>query len=135
MDLNTIKQLDEQAQAEKWTYPQLFDALKEAGVTSYETNVPEFEIVYQTADDEIHTPIPKDWESLTVAPELDEAAVKAAIAQAGRGDISYPEFLAEIATSGVAHYRVDMDARTVTYNGADGKALVEAVPPSTGVAK
>src|ERR1700710_399761 len=116
MDLNTINQLSKQAEAENWSYPQLFDALKDAGVTSYETNVPEFEIVYQTAGDEIHAPIPKDWESLTVAPELDEAGVKEAIAQAGRHEISYPEFLAEIATSGVTHYNVDMEARTITYN-------------------
>ncbi len=130
MDLNTIKELGKKAEAEQWSYPQLFEALKEAGVTSYETNVPEFLVVYKTADEEIDAPIPPDWESLKVAPELDEAGVKEAIAQAQRHEISYPEFLAEIATSGVEHYHVDMETRTITYNGADGKALVETVPPT-----
>jgi uncharacterized protein YbcV (DUF1398 family) len=135
MDLKTIEQLGEQAKNEKWSYPQLFDALKQAGVVSYETNVPEFEIVYKTDADEIYTPIPNDWISLSVAPELDEAGVKEAIAQAGRHEISYPEFLAEIASSGVSSYSVDMENRTITYKGDDGKALVETVPPAANVSK
>lgn len=128
MDLKTIEKIGKQADAEKWSYPQLFDALKNAGIVSYETNVPEYMVIYKTATDEIDAPIPKDWETLTVAPSLDEASVKEAIAQSGRREITYPEFLAEIATAGVTDYHVDMESRTITYNGADGKSLVESVP-------
>lgn len=134
MNIKTIDELGKKALAENWSYPQLFDALKNAGVTSYETNVPEHLIVYKVGDEEIEAPIPKDWQSLDVAPELDESGVKEAIAQSGRREISYPEFLAEIATSGVSHYVVDMAARTITYVGADGKALVEPVPASSPAA-
>jgi uncharacterized protein YbcV (DUF1398 family) len=37
-------------------------------------------------------------------------------------------FLHEIASAGVVRYRVDMDARTVSYLGGAGQAYVEKVP-------
>ena len=38
-------------------------------------------------------------------------------------------FLQEIARAGIVRYRVDIDARTVSYLGAGDQAYVERVPP------
>lgn len=128
MNLNEkINAVYPKAVAEKWTYPQLFDALKSEGVRSYTVDVPVYKTQYFGDDERVMHEGPKGF-TATVGP-FDQSGVIAAIRRAQRRETDYPTFLKEIAASGIAHYRVDMKDRTVSYFGKDpANRYVEKVP-------
>ncbi len=127
LDLDAVYQ---QARDHKWKYPQLFDALKAAGVERYEVDVLKYEIKYVGGKTNIVHPAPEGFTSLS-AGAFNPAAFQLALTRSQKQEITYPEFLAEIAAAGIVWYRVDMGPRTVTYHGKDKRdKIVEPVPPA-----
>ena len=122
-----VEDVLELTKREQWPYPIVFNMLLEAGVTHYETNVGQFEIVYSGEGGELTDYGPNNF-SVVPATRFDPEATKRAIQRSQRGETQYPEFLREIAAAGIHTYRVDMAARTVTYRGAQGETYVESVP-------
>lgn len=130
MDEATIQSVYLQAREKKWVYPQLFDALKAAGVERYEVDVLKYEIKYVGGKTSIVHPAPADFEPLKRGA-FDPAAFKVALTRSQKQESTYPQFLAEIAAAGIVWYRVDMAPRVVTYHGQDKRnKIVEPVPPS-----
>lgn len=126
-----IKDVYQQARASQWSYPQLFHALKAAGVRSYETDVLNFQITYFGDGEKLSESGPAGWK-LDAGP-FNEAEVVKAIRRAQRRETDYPTFLKEIAAAGIPKYYVSMSEDTVSYVGADPKnKYVEKVP---GVSK
>lgn len=122
-----IKDVYKQAAANQWSYPQLFNALKTAGVRSYSVDVLHHKIEYRGDNETISEPGPTGW-TLT-AGTFNEADVITAIRRAQKHETDYPTFLKEIAASGIPKYYVDMAECTVNYLGADPKdKYVEKVP-------
>src|SRR5687767_4243561 len=113
-----VREIEGRSAQEGWSYPKLFDALKGAGIQSYETDVPRFEITYFGAGEQYRKSPPQGFSPGTAASHFDVQAIKKAIQRIGRGETTYPQFLEEIAAAGVHTYRVDMSARTVTYKSA-----------------
>lgn len=128
--LEQIEAIGKKGIENKWTYPQLFDALKEIGVERYEVNVPTHEINYFGQGSSVNAPIPASWKPITAAKVFNAEGVKTAIKRAQARQITYPQFLEEIAASGIAFYRVDMKPRLITYHGPGKDKHVEPVPPS-----
>jgi uncharacterized protein YbcV (DUF1398 family) len=122
-----VEEIFTKSKPEKWSYPQIFDALKEAGVEYYETEVPTHGIVYHGSGDSISEPPPPGFTTLKVGANFDAEGVKLAI-ERNRTKPDYVVFLQEIARAGVVRYRVDMSARAVSYLGGAGQAYVEPVP-------
>jgi len=123
-----IKAVARKAVENKWSYPQLFDALKAEGVTHYETNVSAYKIEYFSAGETFLETGPQNFNA-PVGPSFNRENVIKAIRRAQKREIDYPTFLKEIAAAGVPHYRVDMSARTVSYLGQKaGEQYVETVP-------
>jgi uncharacterized protein YbcV (DUF1398 family) len=118
-----------QAAREKWTYPRMFDALKEAGVSHYDVTVATHAIRYFGQGGSWQPPVPEGWVALPVGETLDKPAFLAALRRTQTGQTDYSTFLREIAAAGCSHYRVDMPARTVTYTSDHGDSVVEPVPP------
>jgi uncharacterized protein YbcV (DUF1398 family) len=117
------------ARDEKWTYPQLFNALRDAGVERYEVDVPNHKITYFGAQTSIVHPAPEGFKELPLGTKFDVDALKAALKKTQAGQSTYEQFLTEISAAGVPFYRVDMKPRTVTYHGANrADKLVEKVP-------
>jgi uncharacterized protein YbcV (DUF1398 family) len=129
LDHVKISELTRESAEKGWTYPQLFDALKNIGVERYEVNVLKHEIKYVGGGTSLSAPPPKEFHPLTAGKKFDEAGLKLALARVQRRETNYEQFLAEIAAAGVGFYRVDMQPRTVTYHGPTPKEkLVEKVP-------
>jgi uncharacterized protein YbcV (DUF1398 family) len=122
-----VEEIFTKSKQEKWPYPKIFDALKEAGVEYYETDVARHGIVYHGSGDTIPEPPPPGFTLLKPSANFDAAGVKLAI-ERNRTKPDYMVFLEEIARAGVVRYRVDMSARAVSYLGGDGQAYVEPVP-------
>jgi uncharacterized protein YbcV (DUF1398 family) len=128
-----VEEIFTRSKQEKWAYPKIFDALKDAGVEYYETNVATHDDVYHGWGDSIPEPPPQEFIPLKPGASFDAAGVKLAI-ERNKTNLDYMVFLKEIARAGVVRYRVDMSARDVTYLGAAGQAYVEKVPPVLNLA-
>ncbi len=131
MDEKKLEELYRKAAKGNWTYPQLFDGLKNIGVERYEVKVPLHEITYVGGGKSIVHPAPEGFQTLTVGHAFDLAGIKKALGRVQSKETNYIQFLGEIAAAGVPYYRVDMKPRTVTYHGKNRTdKLVEKVPRS-----
>jgi uncharacterized protein YbcV (DUF1398 family) len=123
-----VREIFTMSKQRKWAYPKIFDALKDAGVEYYETDVATHDIVYHGSGDAIPEPPPSEFTPLKPSARFDAPGVKLAIERT-KTKPDYMAFLEDIARAGVVRYRVDMSARDVSYFGAAGQTYVEKVPP------
>jgi uncharacterized protein YbcV (DUF1398 family) len=123
-----VEEIFTKGKQEQWPYPQIFDALKAAGVEFYETDVATHNIVYHGSGESLQEPPPPGFGPLKPGAHFDAGGVKLAIQRNQSKQTDYMAFLQEIARAGVIRYRVDMAARTVSYFGGSGEAYVEKVP-------
>ena len=98
-----VEEIFTMSKQEKWAYPRIFDALKDAGVEYCETDVATHGIVYHGAGDAIPEP-----------PTTEFTLLKPSASGLPRGHGSRRS----------GRYRVDMSARDVGYFGAAGQAYV-----------
>ncbi len=109
------------------SYPQLFDALKNNGVSYYHVNVSCHQIEYVGDNDHVVHEGPAGFNVEVGA--FNEHSVIQAIRRSQRRETDYPTFLKEIAAAGISNYRVDMTERTVSYFGQDpAQKYIEKVP-------
>lgn len=128
-DAKKIESIAIKAKTERWEYPKIFNALKEAGVEYYETKVANHEIIYYGSGKNLTEAVPENFQKLFIAEKFDLNAVKKALHTHQTEKTSYEEFLKGIALAGVNSYRVDMEKRTVSYLGKNpGEEYVEKVP-------
>ena len=59
-------------------------------------------------------------------PAFDEKALIRALRVDQAGESTFPEFLEASWRAGVVRYDVDLEARTVTYQGCNGEEYIEA---------
>jgi uncharacterized protein YbcV (DUF1398 family) len=123
-----IKNVLHKASEEKWSYPQIFNALKGLGIERYETNVLTHEIKYVGGKTFFVEPPPEGFVPLTLGKQFNVESLKTALTRIQSGETTYSQFLSEIAAAGVPFYRVDMGPRTVTYHSTGRDKLVETVP-------
>lgn len=130
MNDESIQLIYKQAKDNNWAYPQLFDALRDAGVERYEVDVLKCETKYVGGGTSIMHPAPAGFEPLALGT-FDAAAFKTALTRSQKRESTYPQFLSEIAAAGICFYRVDMRPRVVTYHGKDRHdKITEPVPPT-----
>jgi uncharacterized protein YbcV (DUF1398 family) len=115
-----VEEIFTRSKQEKWAYPRIFDALKDAGVEYYETAVATHDIVYRGSGDAIPEPPPPEFTPLKPGAGFDAGGVKLAV-ERNKTNPDYVVFLEEIARAGVVRYRVDRFAREVSYFGAAGQ--------------
>ncbi len=127
MDTRKIQKISKISKEEQWTYSKTFNALKDAGVESYEVEIAQHKTTYlgggKTFVEEV-----QGHKELKVAKTFNSSGVESVlrIHQAGKTD--YPQFLNGIANNGVYKYIVDMSKRTVSYMGLKGEMYSEAIP-------
>ncbi len=123
-----IKDVLNRAALEKWSYPQIFEALQAAGVEYYETHVSTCQTTYYGGDESLKESS-LSQSPLVVAPDFSVESIQNAIGRNQRKETTYLEFLQEIAAAGVFTYRVDMKLRSICYKGREGEKYIEKVPP------
>jgi uncharacterized protein YbcV (DUF1398 family) len=122
-----VEEIFTTSKPEKCAYPKIFDALRDAGVEYYETDVAAHDIVDHGSGDAIPDPPPQECTALKPGASFDVLGAKLAV-ERNKSKPDYRVFLKEIARSGVVRYRVDRSRREVPYLGAAGRACVEKVP-------
>lgn len=109
-------------------FPYLAEALRQAGVTYNVWSLPSRQSVFLTAEG----PVVMQGAPLVTGahdvPAFDESALIQALRIDQAGDSTLPEFLDACWRAGVVRYEVDLEGRTVSYQGCGGEEYVEEYP-------
>jgi uncharacterized protein YbcV (DUF1398 family) len=100
------------------------------GLERYHADYSRHESTYYMPDGESIV-VPVDHPSQPIAETFSAAGVEAAVRQAQRGEIFYPEFVRQTKAAGCVGYFVQITGRQVIYFGRNGEQHVERFPPAT----
>ena len=133
MNVNTqrVEEITQVSKAQRWPYPYIFAALRDAGVAGYSVDVATRTTVYRGVDGSIwNEPCPAGWRRVeTGVVSFDAAAVAQALRRHADEHTAYADFLVDIAAAGVTEYNVDMRSGTCAYrSGRPGEEHVESIP-------
>lgn len=119
------------AKETKQPYPKTFEALKEAGVISYEVRFKErYDGKYTCTFGQYQEPQLPNFTPVKVAPNFSKEEVARVIKRHIEEKTDFAtELLHELGAAGVSHYKVDMKDRTVIYYDENERnSLKEAIP-------
>ena len=112
-------------------FPYLAEVLRKAGVTRNVWTLPSGQSLFLTQ----HGPVVMQGQPLVTGavdvPAFDEVALIQALRVDQAGESSFAEFLEASWRAGVVRYDVDLEARTVAYQGCNGEQYIEAYPAVT----
>ena len=129
MNVEDVKRITQQSKQEKWPYPKTFQALIEAGVTSYRTEVSDHRTTYSGNGVDYEEEILPSSTRLEVSTIFHKDAVKRALEHHQKFSTPYENFLKDIASAGVNYYLVDMVNRAITYtSGKVDEAYIQSIP-------
>jgi len=101
--------------------------LTKVGIERYHADYTRSENTYYTADGSSCI-VPMAHEPMPIAQEFSASAVEAAVRQAQRGEIMYPEFTRQAVAAGCVGYFVQLTGKCVQYFGRDGQTHTEWFP-------
>jgi uncharacterized protein YbcV (DUF1398 family) len=109
-------------------FPYLAEVLRQAGVTRNVWSLPSCQSLFLTrVGPVVMQGSPLATGALDV-PAFDEIALIRALRIDQAGESTFPQFLDASWRAGVVRYDVDLEARTVAYQGCNGEEYVEAYP-------
>lgn len=109
-------------------FPYLAEVLRQAGVTRNVWSLPSCQSLFLTrVGPVVMQGSPLATGALDV-PAFDEIALISALRTDQAGESTFPQFLDASWRAGVVRYDVDLEARTVAYQGCNGEEYVEAYP-------
>lgn len=112
-------------------FPYLAEVLRKAGVTRNVWSLPSGQSLFLTE----HGAVVMQGEPLVIGavdvPAFNEEALVRALRVDQAGESTFPEFLGASWLAGVVRYDVDLEARTVAYQGCNGEEYIEAYPAVT----
>jgi|SRR5579859_1418660 len=112
-------------------FPYLAEVLRKAGVTRNLWSLPSCQSLFLTHEGPVviqGTPLVN---GAVDVPAFDEKALIRALRVDQAGESTFPEFLEASWRAGVVSYYVDLETRTVTYQGCNGEEYIEAYPAVT----
>jgi uncharacterized protein YbcV (DUF1398 family) len=112
-------------------FPYLAEVLRKTGVTRNVWSLPSCQSLYLTQEGPVviqGTPLVNGAVNV---PAFDEKALIKALRVDQAGESTFPQFLAATWQAGVVRYDVDLEARTVAYQGCNGEEYIEAYPAVT----
>jgi uncharacterized protein YbcV (DUF1398 family) len=105
--------------------------LMKAGIERYHADYSRSEITYYTPDGGSCI-APVEHEPMPVAHEFSAKGVEAAVRQAQRGEIMYPQFTRQMLGAGCVGYFVQITGKCVQYFGRNGEIHIEWFPGAKG---
>lgn len=129
LDHKKVAEIIEESRAYKWPFPKTFQALKEAGVTSYEVFLSPNKSIYYGENGSYEDTVQQYSLENSVADNFDENLFKSGLLKHQSEKTPYSAFLNDAARAGVNFYKVDMLQKTVTYFGKNREdSYTEIVP-------
>lgn len=106
-------------------FPYLAEVLRQAGVTRNVWSLPSEQSLFLTREGPVVVQGEPLVKGAVDVPEFDEAALIRALRTDQAGESTFGEFLEAAWRAGVVRYEVDLEARTVAYDGCRGERYVE----------
>ena len=125
--MNTVMECAEQSAAGKIHFGQVVARLMEAGIERYHADYTRMETTYYTPDGGSCV-LPIDHGRSNIAQFFSAAGVEAAVRQAQRGEIMYPQFTRQVLAAGCVGYFVQITGKCVQYFGRNGEIHTEWFP-------
>jgi uncharacterized protein YbcV (DUF1398 family) len=112
-------------------FPYLAEVLRKAGVTRNVWSLPSCQSLYMTQVGPVIMQGAPLVNGAVDVPAFDEAALIKALRVDQAGESTFPEFLNASWRAGVVRYDVDLEGRTVAYQGCKGEEYKEHYPAVT----
>ena len=112
-------------------FPYLAEVLRRAGVIHNVWSLPSCQSLFLTKEGPVIIQGAPLVEGAVDVPAFDEAALIEALRVDQAGKSTFPEFLNASWRAGVVRYDVDLEARTVAYQGCGGEEYKEDYPAVT----
>ena len=112
-------------------FPYLAEVLKQAGVRRNVWSLPGCQSLFLTQDGPVVLQSKPLVDGAADVAVFDEGALIRALRVDQAGESTFPEFLDASWRAGVVRYDVDLEARTVAYQGCNGEQYIEAYPAVT----
>jgi uncharacterized protein YbcV (DUF1398 family) len=112
-------------------FPYLAEVLRKAGVTRNVWSLPSCQSLYLTQEGPVVMQGAPLVNGAVDVPPFDEKALIKALRVDQAGESTFPEFLNASWQAGVVRYDVDLEARTVAYQGCNGEEYIEAYLATT----
>jgi uncharacterized protein YbcV (DUF1398 family) len=109
-------------------FPYLAEVLRRAGVTLNIWSLPSCQSLYLTKEGPVVVQGAPLAKGAVDVPAFNQEALIKAIRVDQAGESSFPEFLDATWQAGVVRYNVNMEARTVAYQGCNGEKYIESYP-------
>jgi len=109
-------------------FPYLAEVLRKAGVTRNVWSLPSCQSLYVTQEGPVVMQGAPLLHGAVDVPPFDEEALLKALRVDQAGESTFPEFLNATWRAGVVGYDVDLEARTVAYQGCNGEEYIEPYP-------
>ncbi len=109
-------------------FPYLAEVLRQAGVTRNVWSLPSCQSLFLTKSGSVVMLGDALTTGAVDVPAFDESALVKALRIDQAGESTFREFLDASWRAGVTRYEVDLEARTVAYQGCSGEEYVEAYP-------
>jgi uncharacterized protein YbcV (DUF1398 family) len=109
-------------------FPYLAEVLRKAGVTRNVWSLPSCQSLYLTQEGPVVMQGAPLVNGAVDVPAFDEEALIKALRVDQAGESTFREFLDATWRAGVVRYDVDLEARTVAYQGCDGEEYIESYP-------
>ena len=112
-------------------FPYLAEVLRKAGVTRNVWSLPSCQSLYLTHAGPVVVQGAPLAKGAVDVPAFNEEALIKALRVDQAGESTFPEFLDAAWRAGVVRYDVDLEIRTVTYQGCNSEEYIEAYPAVT----
>ena len=112
-------------------FPYLAEVLRKAGVTRNVWSLPSCQSLFLTQEGPVVTQGAPLVNGAVDVPAFDEEALIKALRVDQAGESTFPEFLDASWRAGVVRYDVDLEVRTVAYQGCNGEQYKEDYPAVT----
>ena len=112
-------------------FPYLAEVLRKVGVTRNVWSLPSCQSLFLTEEGPVVIQGVPLVNGAVDVPAFDEEALIKALRVDQAGESTFPEFLNASWRAGVVRYDVDLEGRTVAYQGWNGEEYIEAYPAVT----
>ncbi|HZU32695.1 MAG TPA: DUF1398 family protein [Candidatus Angelobacter sp.] len=109
-------------------FPYLAEVMRQAGVTRNVWSLPGCQSLFLTQAGPVVVQGKPLVDGAADVPVFDEGALIQALRTDQAGESTFPEFLDAAWRAGVIRYDVDLETRTVAYQGCNGEEYTEAYP-------
>lgn len=109
-------------------FPYLAEVLRQAGVIRNVWSLPGCQSLFLTQEGPVVMQGKPLVDGVADVPMFNESALIQALRVDQAGESTFPEFLDASWRAGVIRYDVDLEARTVAYQGCNGEKYIEAYP-------